>query len=320
MSSTSLPDAAVAAVAQLAEKATTTPRHQMLGSAMPQRPALIWPDKQIQDIEHLLAAPVCKRGVATLGDHVAFADYVNAHRTAGLVIFGEVNETSGFFTAILDGHVPAKLKPREGDTAEPIAIESPGAPGWGDHVAKLPLIATPEWARWIGKSGKVLSQSEFAEFLEENAADVIVPDTSVTHVAGFPVPHGNLPTSAQLMSVALTLQAKTDVTFSSKINRQNGQVQVTFNEAISATSNAEGIIGIPEYFAIAVAPFRGGSAQIVLARLRYRAERGAAKFEFQIIRPHKIVEHAWNLVRKDIAGAIGESVLLGSVSIPGRKY
>lgn len=319
MSSPTLDGAAVQAIASLAEKANVAARHQTAGPVSPQKPILIWQDKTITDIEHLLARPVCKRGVATLGDHVAFADYVNAHRTAGLVIFGEVTETAGYFTAILDGHIPADVRRQESNETAPVVIANEGAPGWGDHLAKLPLVATPEWARWIGKSGKQLAQSEFAEFLEENAADVIVPDTSVTHVAGFPVPHGNLPTSAQLMSVALTLQAKTDVQFSSKINRANGQVQVTYNETINATSSAEGILGIPEYFAIAVAPFRGGSAQIVLARLRYRAERGAAKFEFQIIRPHKIVEHAWNLVRADIASAIGESVLLGKIEIPARK-
>jgi len=318
MSNTSLDGDAVKHIADLAKASVTAQRHTACGPAI-DYPVLIWSDKTIQPVEHLCASPFAKRGEATLGDPASFADYVNAHRTPGLVIFGEVTETSGHFTAILDAHIPATIEPREGNTAAPVVITDPGLPGWGDHVAKLPLVATPEWARWMKFNGKQLTQVEFAEFLEENAVDVIVPGEEITHVAGFPVPHGKLPTSAQLISVALTLQAKTDVTFASKINRHNGEMQLTYNETVSATSSAEGTIGVPEFFAIAVAPFRGGTAQIVLCRLRFRAERGAAKFEYQLIRPHKIVEHAWKLVRKDIEAATGETVLLGNVAVVTRK-
>ena len=328
MSTTALDAPAVQAIAALAQAAI--PKHTIELSGITQRPVLLWQDKTITDIEHLLVRPVCKRGTMTAGDAVAFGDYVNAHRTAGLVIFGEVSESEGYFIAILDGHIPAKISVIEGvppssqspaGVPEEIAIENAGAPGWGEHVVNLPLKPTPEWARWLQFNGKPLQQEAFAIFLEENAADVIVPDETVKHVAGFPVPHGQLPNSSQLMSIALTLQTKNDVQFSSKINRQNGQTQLTYHETISAThgAGAEGSLGVPEFFCIAVAPFRGCAAQIVLCRLRFRASGGKAQFEYQIIRPHKIVEHAWKLLSADIVAATRTDVLLGALTLPGRK-
>lgn len=316
--STTLDGLAVQHIAELAQKAI--PKATNLKET--QVPTLLWQDKTLQDIEHLMARPVTKRGRALLGDAVAFSDYVNAHRTLGLLICGEVTEAGGNFTAILDGHIPAKLEPAGENTPDAeVVIVDDGLPGWGEHIATLELKATPEWARWLGNHGKSLTQDAFACFLEENAADVIVPAQDITHVAGFPIPHGQLPNSAELMSVALTLQAKTDVQFSSKINRHNGQTQLTYHETVAAThaGAAEGKIGIPEFFCIAVAPFRGGATQIVLCRLRFRAGAGKASFEYQIIRPHKIVEHAWKLVAADIHAATREAVLLGKVEIPTRQ-
>lgn len=313
--STPIPNAeAVTAIAELAKAGVQ--RHQFVDELY-QKPAVIWPDKTITPLEHLLDRPVSKRGNAKVGDAFAFSTYVNAHRTPGLVIFGEVDEASGYFCAILDGHVPCKLKPREGDQDAPIEVIDDGQPGWAEHKVELALKPTPEWARWIGKSGKLMPQEEFAIFLEENAADVIVPE-GVTQVAGYPVP-ANLPNAAQLTSVALTLQTKVDVKFSSSINRQNGQQQVSFIEQVTGSHGAEGTIGIPENFAIAVAPFRGSAPQVVLARLRYRAAGGKASFVFEIIRPHKIVEHAWKLVAKDISAATGEDVLLGRIQLAERS-
>jgi uncharacterized protein YfdQ (DUF2303 family) len=329
MSQTQLDGAAVQQIVALAQAAM--PKHTTLPGVF-HKPVLVWNDKALTDIEHLLAAPVCKRGRATFGDAVAFADYVNAHRTHGLIIFGDVSESGGSFTAILDGHVPAVVRrpsPEALAAAEDspvqmsgsVVITSPGHAQWSEHIVHLPLTPTPEWARWLSNSGKTLEQEQFAVFLEENAADVIVPPAEVKTVAGFPVPPlEQLPNSAELMSVALTLQTKTDVEFSSKMNRQNGQTQLTYLEKLSAThaGAAEGKMGIPEFFCLAVAPFRGGAAQVVLCRLRFRAANGRAKFEYQLIRPHKIVEHAWKMVAADIAGATGENVMLGKVELPGR--
>jgi uncharacterized protein YfdQ (DUF2303 family) len=328
MSQTDYTADAVKQIAALARAALPSPVESIhLGLHKPQLPVVAFTDRTLLNLEHLLAEPVCKRGRAQLSDARGFAAYVNAHRTPGLIIYGDVTESGGSFTAILDGHVPARIEggPRAAEeagaspTSCSINILDAGRAQWGEHTAHLPLQPTPEWARWLAQNGKPMPQETFAIFLEENAADVIVPPPEVKTVAGFPVPPvEQLPNSAELMSVALTLQTKTDVEFASKINRQNGQ---TYHEKLTAThaGAAEGKLGIPEFFCLAVAPFRGGRAQIVLCRLRFRASGGKASFEYQLIRPHKIVEHAWSMVAADIVSATGQDVMLGKVEIPGRK-
>ena len=260
-----------------------------------------------------------------MGDSASFCDYINAHRTAGLVITGDATETGGNFHAILDGHIAAQLV--ELDPAAPaqeksLEIRDAGLAQWGEHRANLALKPTPEWTRWLNLNGKLQPQEAFAIFLEENAADVIIPPDGVRTVAGFPVPPSDqLPNSAELISVALTLATKTNVEFSSKINRSNGQTQLTYIEKLTGThaGASEGKMGIPEFFCLAIAPFRGCAPQVVLCRLRFRASGGKAAFEYQMIRPHKIVEHAWKMIAVNITASTGETVLLGDVTIPTRK-
>ena len=278
-------------IAQLAREGVARYRREVSGATE----LLIWPEGRVLDLESTYREPNRKRGHAALLTPESFIAYVMDHITAGTTLTGTVNEKAGSFTALLDYH----------DTL-PIA-------GWAEHTASLALAATPEWARWLAKSGGDYDQKTFAEFLEDNAPDITVPE-------GLEARQGEkFPSQQELVSLALTLQVKTDVQFGNQIRLQNGEQQLTYREAIEGSYGADNKLAIPQKFALAIAPFAGTPKYLVTARLRYRAAGGKASFRYEIERPHKIVEDAFNDVKQKIEAETERRVLVGTITPYERK-
>jgi uncharacterized protein YfdQ (DUF2303 family) len=257
-------------------------------------PRLVWPDKTITNLETALPKPLRKRGDATLHTADSFITYVNDHKRPDTHIVGDADEKSGRFVARLD-----YMERNTENAATPECRQS----SWAEHTARLPLQATPEWARWFGICGSELEQRRFAEFLEDNAADVVTSEAEP-----------KAPTALDLMQVATTLQVKSDVKFASAVNLQNGQIQLTYEELIDGSWGGATKMAVPQAFFIAVAPFRGGPRYSVKIRLRYRASSGKASFRLEMERPHKVIEAAFNDIKAHIQERTGLPVLVGTLN------
>jgi uncharacterized protein YfdQ (DUF2303 family) len=291
-----LPSAcAVESIATLARQ--TVLRHANINGT--EVPSVIWPDKSITTLEHLCARPTRKRAQAHFQDVPSFVRYVDDHRTEGTVITGTFDQLGGSFRALIDYSAP--WSPEAGEPEAQI----PGAPSWCEHTAVLNLTATPEWAKWLSKNTVKFDQVEFAEFLEDNAADITVPETD---------DGATWPTQLDLMSTALTLQVKTGVNFSNAVRLQNGQTQLTYQESVQGHHGTDGTMVVPDKFALALAPFVASPKYLVKARLRYRAAGGKASFTYQVERPHLIIKNAFEDILKQIAAGLDCQVLLGSIT------
>ncbi len=168
-------------------------------------------------------------------------------------------------------------------------------PGWRDHRAVFKAAYTPEFQRWIGRNGhtKAMSQTEFAEFIEDNLADITEP------------------AAHQLLEVATTIQAKTDINFASAKRLQDGQVQMQYTEAINATAGANGALTIPREFQLGLRIFKNGDGYKLRARLKYRIGSGSVKFWYELDRPERAVEDAFSGYINQVAEQTGYTVLLG---------
>lgn len=166
--------------------------------------------------------------------------------------------------------------------------------GWRDHRAVLKAEYTPEFDRWMRNSGQHKSQTEFAEFIEDNFADVAGDDAQT------------------LLNVATTIQAKTDINFSSAKRLESGQVQLTYNEVINATAGANGALTIPKTFSLGLKLFKNGAGYLIKARLKYRLGQGGVKFWYELDRPEKSVEDAFSGYVEQVRTDSGYAVLLGA--------
>lgn len=177
-------------------------------------PYLILKDGQTRSLEHLQTYPRRKRATSVFIEPEGFIHYLLDHKEPGTIITGDVTETTGTFGAIID-------YPHAGET---------GTPKWGEHRSHLNLQTTPEWTRWMEHNNKTKGQTEFAEFLEDNSCDIIQPS------------------GADLLEVALTLQAAKSVNFRQATRLQNGQVQLRYEETLDAKAGTTGQIEIPERY------------------------------------------------------------------------
>lgn len=169
-----------------------------------------------------------------------------------------------------------------------------GEPGWRDHRAEFKAEYTPEFAKWVSKNGQPFAQTEFAEFIEDNMADITEPQ------------------AAALLEMATTIQAKTEISFSSAKRLQNGQVQLGYSEVINATAGASGAMEIPREFALGLRIFKNGDGYRLMARLKYRLHSGSVKFWFELDRYERAVELAFTGYVDTLREKAPYQVLLGT--------
>lgn len=233
---------------------------------------------QLQDIsksiEQNLEAPHRRKGTVNFQDCQSFIDYINSHKVFDIgTIYADTNNLS--FTCILNDHGPTHVKYKESDDAESIMAptECATTPGWKDFVAKFSPEKTKEFTKWVSFNNKDLTQTEFAEFIEDNLAD--------------------LQDSGSLLEVATTIQATTGIHFSSAKRLQDGQTQLTYNESIETKAGADGNMKIPKTFDIGLRIFKNGSGYKLKARLKYRLHGGKILFRYEIERVEVAIEDAF---------------------------
>jgi uncharacterized protein YfdQ (DUF2303 family) len=187
---------------------------------------------------------------------LSFVDYFNrfadTHKSA---IF--IDEVNAKFTAILDYH----------DFSESTQI-----PGWKKHISTFTPEKTPEWKSWMENDKKSMNQEAFGQFIENNIAEI------------------QEPSGAEMLEIALSIQAKTEVKFSRATRLDNGQLQIAYNEVTNGTAGINGQLKIPEKFTIGLRLFRGGDAYKIEARLRYRIKEGNLTLWYELIRPHATID------------------------------
>lgn len=180
----------------------------------------------------------------TVADFPSFAAYLSKHGIAGETEIS-AHETEGVFSAVVDAGTEEEA-------------------GWRRHLIKLDLTASDEWKTWTAQSGKLQTQEAFAEFIEDNARNIVNPS------------------SAELLEVAQSLQVKRGVDFESGTRLSDGNVQFGYRETTTATAGTAGSLTIPATLELALAPFRGGSPYRVPATFRYRLQEKRLALGFKL--------------------------------------
>ncbi|OYO27912.1 DUF2303 family protein [Janthinobacterium sp. PC23-8] len=230
-------------------------------------------------LEKVQATPNRKAGTVHLGDLDSFLTFVGVQGAASdCYIYADLDTRT--LTAVLNDH--RHLADHE-------------QPGWRDFRVTYKAELSREATIWLTHDKKLKEQEEFAIFLEDNIADV--------------VPGEGLPTGDTLLAVALTLQAKTEVNFSSHKRLDNGQTQLAYSETIDARAQG-GAIEIPREFAVGARLFKGGHGYRIKARLKYRLGSGKVKFWYELDRPENAIEEAFSEYVEQ-ARASGFTVLMG---------
>ena len=277
MADTPLTEKAIQSVAQLA-RLTGEPKIIDHGNI----PFAVIPaDAKIESLEKYVfnehaERPERIRQSVTVLDPESFIQYYNLFADQNSRVFAYEPEIK--VSAVLDYH----------------GALSEGSPRWCQHRLTLTLRQSEEWKIWIGKNNAQFTQMAFAEFLEQNAIDIVRPDP------------------AHMTDVARDLEATTEVEFGAGSRTQDGQVRFKYTETVKATVGA-GKLEVPERFTLSIPVFIGGPRISMDGLLRFRVKEGKLVLWFTLVRPEEVMRTAFISARNTIAEKLGIDIINGQV-------
>jgi uncharacterized protein YfdQ (DUF2303 family) len=215
------------------------------------------------NLEKYNATPFRKTGTITVFDAASLNQLLTDNAGAGhITIYVNPDANKPAIVAILNG-------------------SGPDGPGWGDFRVSIGFRETPQWAKWKAIDGKLLPQVDFAEFVDENLADIVAP------------------TGAMVMEIVTDHQAKRTVSFKSGVRLASGLIQLTNIQSDDAKVGA-GNTEVPESFTLALAPIYGVKPFNIGARFRYRINDGKLLLGLKLQR----IEDVMATVVREIEGDI----------------
>lgn len=227
--------------------------------------------------EVLRETPRRKQGTFAAYDAGSFITYMTKHATEHSEVWADIERRT--ITAVINAH---------GDVD--------ADPGWGDHRLVLQLRHTPAWKAWTGNDRRALTQTDFAEHLEDRRLDVVEP------------------TAADLTELARSFKATKKVEFAESKHLSTGQVQLTYHEVVDAKAGNKGDIEIPETFMLGLTPFEGSARYEIGARLRFDISSGQLQLTYVLDRPDEVLRIAFADLLVDIDNGITAPIFQGTTA------
>lgn len=221
----------------------------------------------------------------------AFIAYLQAFKTPLTIIVGSVGEganASASFRATLNYHG----KPENADADG--VVEGKGgelSPEWADQVADFTVPLDPDFKAWLQKDGQTLDQRELYNFLVDYA------------------PQFRKPNAADVLTIAGKMKVVGNIESTSNVQGGNLDTLVKETKVLTGGDGVE----IPEVWEVDVPVFRGIKAKYVLQfRILWsRDHRDGVQFRLKLVRPHLLVEAAFNDACADITKATSLTVFGG---------
>lgn len=195
----------------------------------------------------------------------SLAAYVDRFAGEGTMISADADKAS--ILAVLDG-------------------DAPGEPAHREHRAEFVARRHEVLEAWLGVSGRSLSQVELGRFLEDRAADVVVPE------------------AADIMEMVMTFDATRKVTFRSSQRLHDGMRQFQYVEE----NEARGTVTLPDRLVIASPIYRGEPVERVTFMLRYRIDDGRLVFQLDMHDRDRVMRAAFERCVEGFRKALGRDL------------
>ncbi|NUU22895.1 MAG: DUF2303 family protein [Streptomycetaceae bacterium] len=202
---------------------------------------------QIDLTDKHLPQPRRKTGRIVVDDAASFTHYYKKHADSGSETYVSIDH--GRVTAILNAHEA---------TPNVEFLDEDNTARWGDHQLVLNLAQTDAWKRWTGRDRQLIRQADFADFIDDNRADI------------------RKPSAADMLELVQHFQTQTRVTFNSAAVLANGNKRLVFTEETDAGAGAKGQIEVPGQLELVIAPFED-SARLERQRNQLARELDAAR-------------------------------------------
>jgi len=228
------------------------------------------------------------RGVANVDTLASFNELVNRHKGATTAVFASIDGKA--LRAVIDYHGPG------------------ASPRFGHHSIVYSFPLSPEWADWNAKNGAVLTQSQWAEFIEDHVADLSSPtdgersEFERLFQTKFALPSDMIQMSRG-MSIAVESRVKEVRTL------QSGEVEVSYEEVHKDGTGAR--LTVPGLFVVSIPLFVGSERERLIARLRYRKQDARLVWFYQFYRANDVFKAAMERDAQTVKAACEVPVFYG---------
>lgn len=160
-----------------------------------------------------------------------------------------------------------------------------------DHRVRYEFPLSEELKIWLGKNKTGFDQKEFAEFLEDNIADLVIADNEHFHTS-----FGDMAPAFTTPSKILELARGIDIRVEERVTQAFRTADGSFNlQYTSENKDAAGNkLNVPEWFVLGIPVFENGKYFQFPVRLRFRQNQGQVKWFFELYRKNDILRAALN--------------------------
>ncbi len=274
--------------------------------------------------------PQFRTGTAVMVDLNSFVAHVNRFQTPESALFANGDRTAPAILAVLDYHDRLNVVAQpysadeDGDVVNPVTlVAQPGPlPRFGKHRTLYNFPLSDEWVAWHARNKKQMTQTEFAEFLEDRLADVTDPpdgtalggaDQAVTdqfsqlaRLLG-----GTFANPQKLLELSRGLTIHSSAKVKNATNISSGVSQIVFEEEHRDEQGAP--VTVPNLFMLAIPVFKSAEERFrVAVRLRYRKKEQSLVWNYDLYRTETIFDVAYGEAIKFAANATGLPLLVGA--------
>jgi uncharacterized protein YfdQ (DUF2303 family) len=240
--------------------------------------------------------PERRIGTAKFTDLRGFVEHVKRFSDKDSVVFAKDDMASPSLVAVLDYH-------RAG---------AAGQPQNGQHRSSYAFPLSDEWKAWTAKSGVVMSQLDFAKFIEDRICDVADPHNTPTAVSAHDwakkirVKFGE---PAQILELSRGLSAKVSHFVRAHHDVGNGDTTLSFSKSADDPNGQP--LDVPGGFLVTIPVFKREDLFPVPIRLRYRIEEKVT-WTVELARIEQVFEVALSEALSAVESSTGLPVLRGS--------
>lgn len=229
-------------------------------------------------------APERRKGTAKALTLASFIALTSRHMDADSALFAALTGENPSLTAVFDYNT----------------IDH--APRFGQHRASYEFPLSDEWKQWRGKDGVVMSQGDFAAWIEDHIAELASPlDAEVSQYEGLFKTKIALPSDMITLSrgMAISVEARS---VEARV-LQSGEVQVSYEE-VHKDGRGEKLL-VPGLFIVKIPLFVEAEDVRLLTRLRYRVLGGKIAWSYQLYRPELVMREVMSLAVEKAAQDTG---------------
>lgn len=233
---------------------------------------------ELRDVSDPHRLPPYIKQSLVVDDAESLIHYANRFSDARSIIIANLDTLT--IGAVLDWH--SGNQEQEYDPLAPMACQ---------HVARLVLRQSEEFARWAEMEGRLHDQMAFAEFLDENASDIVDPEPAV------------------MIEIARDLEAVQGAKFKANTRLQTGERSFSYE----TETHVKGDLKVPQRFRLAIPLFGGEEPTEIEASFRFRPQPDGLKLGFVWRRVEYVRQAKFREIAYRVAEHTGLPVFQGRV-------